>query len=99
MAAVEGIAATARTAVKSAAEQALAAGTQAAIMDFLRTGLAAAATADNRQAVFAILAVATPAVAAAAQVALTDPDPAGVVEFLRTGQYTAAAQDAAACSG
>ncbi|WP_405007823.1 ALF repeat-containing protein [Kitasatospora purpeofusca] len=78
--------------VREAAEKALAAGTAAALREFLTTGLQNARHIDYRVDTVRILGVGGPAVKKAAEAALRGSY-ADIVKFLEEGQYTARAQD------
>ncbi|MFB8236584.1 ALF repeat-containing protein [Kitasatospora purpeofusca] len=78
--------------VREAAEKALAAGTAAALREFLTTGLQDARYIDCRVDTLRILGVGGPAVKKAAETALRGSY-ADLVKFLAEGQYTARAQD------
>ncbi|MFD7417332.1 ALF repeat-containing protein [Kitasatospora purpeofusca] len=78
--------------VREAAEKALAAGTAAALREFLTTGLQNARYIDYRVDTLRILGVGGPAVKKAADTALRGSY-ADLVKFLEEGQYTARAQD------
>ncbi|MGY0465573.1 ALF repeat-containing protein [Kitasatospora sp. cg17-2] len=78
--------------VREAAEKALAAGTAAALREFLTTGLQNARYIDYRVDTLRILGVGGPAVKKAADTALRGSY-ADLVKFLEEGQFTARAQD------
>nr|BEK70249.1 hypothetical protein KPHV_74760 [Kitasatospora purpeofusca] len=78
--------------VREAAEKALAAGTAAALREFLTTGLQNARYIDYRVDTVRILGVGGPAVKKAADTALRGSY-ADLVKFLEEGQFTARAQD------
>ncbi|WP_053651286.1 ALF repeat-containing protein [Streptomyces sp. XY431] len=78
--------------VREAAEKALAAGTAAALREFLTTGLQNARYIDYRVDTLRILGVGGPAVKKAAETALRGSYE-DLVKFLEEGQYTARAQD------
>ncbi|MFJ8430795.1 ALF repeat-containing protein [Kitasatospora sp. NPDC094019] len=78
--------------VREAAEKALAAGTAAALREFLTTGLQNARHIDYRVDTFRILGVGGPAVKKAAEAALRGSYE-DIVKFLKEGQYVARAQD------
>ncbi|MFB7670222.1 ALF repeat-containing protein [Kitasatospora purpeofusca] len=78
--------------VREAAEKALAAGTAAALREFLTTGLQDARYIDHRVDTARILGAGGPAVKKAAETALRGSYE-DLVKFLEEGQYTARAQD------
>ncbi|WP_030393958.1 ALF repeat-containing protein [Kitasatospora purpeofusca] len=78
--------------VREAAEKALAAGTAAALREFLTTGLQNARYTDHRVEATQILAVGGPAVKKAAETALRGSYE-DLLAFLKDGQHTARAQD------
>ncbi|MEU4365974.1 polymorphic toxin-type HINT domain-containing protein [Micromonospora chersina] len=83
-----------RTVTRMKAQEALDAGTDQALRDFLRTGQYAAANSDDRVDANRILAAAAEGteLKAAAQIALDGPA-AALRQFLETGQYKAARND------